>query len=75
MERAQTLASQLAHGAATGTALAIDALNQAVNHTLEEQLLLEADYQRQAGFSPEYREGVQAFLEKRAPVFFQDEID
>ena len=75
MERARTLASLLAHGAATGTALAIDALNQAVNHTLEEQLLLEADYQRQAGFSPEYREGVQAFLEKRAPVFFQDEID
>lgn len=70
---AKELANRLAHGAATGTALAIDALNQAVNHTLEEQLQLEVQYQRQAGFSPEYREGVSAFLEKREAVFFRPE--
>lgn len=75
MERGKALATQLAYGAATGTALSIDALNQAVNHSLEEQLLLEARYQREAGFSAEYREGVAAFLEKRPPVFFEQEID
>lgn len=75
MERAHALAVRLAYGAATGMGLSIDALNQAVNHTLEEQLLLEAQYQRQAGFSAEYKEGVQAFLEKREPIFFEQEID
>lgn len=68
--RAHDLATRLAYGAATGTALAIEALNQAVNHTLEEQLEVEVRCQRAAGYSPEYREGVSAFLEKREAVFF-----
>lgn len=75
MERSVALAERLACGAATGMALSIDALNQAANNTLEAQLEVEARYQREAGFSAEYREGVTAFLEKRAPVFFQPEID
>jgi 2-(1,2-epoxy-1,2-dihydrophenyl)acetyl-CoA isomerase len=33
------------------------------------QLDLERDLQRQAGGSPDYREGVTAFLEKRKPSF------
>ena len=75
MERSEDLARRLALGSATGMALSIDALDQAANHTLEEQLELEARYQREAGYSPEYREGVSAFLEKRAPVFYRPEID
>lgn len=74
-ERAQALATRLAYGAATGTALSIRALNAATNNTLDEQLLLEMECQREAGFSTEYREGVTAFLEKREAVFFQQEID
>ncbi|MDU6102401.1 MAG: 2-(1,2-epoxy-1,2-dihydrophenyl)acetyl-CoA isomerase, partial [Acinetobacter sp.] len=35
----------------------------------EEQMLLERDLQRIAGRSEDYREGVQAFMNKREPNF------
>ena len=38
-------------------------------NTLESQLDLERDYQRMAGRSDDYREGVSAFLAKRQPQF------
>ena len=68
-ERAFALCSQLATGAQTGTALTIDALNNATINTFSEQLDLEESYQRKAGYSPEYKEGVTAFLEKRPADF------
>ena len=36
---------------------------------LDAQLELERDLQREAGATPDYREGVAAFLEKRPPRF------
>ena len=36
---------------------------------LSTQLDLERDLQREAGATPDYAEGVRAFMEKRAPNF------
>ena len=38
-------------------------------HTLDQQLDTERDLQREAGHTPDFREGVQAFLEKRPAQF------
>ncbi len=45
------------------------AINSSWGNTLREQLDLERDYQSLASRSEDYREGVAAFLEKRAPQF------
>lgn len=45
------------------------ALNTSMNQTLEQQLKTEEEYQIICGKSYDYNEGVQAFLEKRNPVF------
>ena len=44
-------------------------LDQAVGSTLDEQLAREAQLQAAATQSEDFREGVQAFLEKREPSF------
>jgi len=49
--------------------LAKKAIHAAATNTLSEQLDLERDFQREAGSSLDYREGVSAFLEKRKPQF------
>lgn len=72
MDEAIKLATALAHGPALGTALTIKALNQATNNSLEKQLELEANYQREAGYSDDYKEGVTAFLEKRPAIFYKE---
>ena len=41
----------------------------ATSHTLDQQLDLERDLQREAGRTPDYHEGVAAFLAKRPAVF------
>ena len=38
-------------------------------NALDAQLDLERDLQREAGRTPDYAEGVRAFMDKRAPVF------
>jgi 2-(1,2-epoxy-1,2-dihydrophenyl)acetyl-CoA isomerase len=45
------------------------AMRTAPTHTLEDQLTMEGDFMRELGASPDYAEGVRAFLEKRAPNF------
>lgn len=52
-----------------GLALTKQALNRSFQHSLEEQLALEDELQTKAGKSEDYTEGVNAFLEKRKPVF------
>jgi 2-(1,2-epoxy-1,2-dihydrophenyl)acetyl-CoA isomerase len=39
------------------------------DRTLEQQLDIERDYQRELGHSTDYAEGVAAFMEKRVPRF------
>ena len=41
----------------------------AAGHTLEQQLSFEGGFMRELGWSPDYAEGVAAFMEKRAPKF------
>jgi len=66
---AQALAASLAAGPTKGYALLKRALHASSANSLDAQLDLERDLQREAGFSEDYREGVTAFKEKRAPRF------
>ena len=66
---AADLARALASGATKGYGLLKKALHASASNTLDAQLDLERDLQREAGFSEDYREGVAAFKEKRAPRF------
>ncbi len=45
------------------------ALNHSLNNTLEAQLQLEDRLQQQAAATADFKEGVEAFLQKRQPVF------
>ncbi|AVE77538.1 2-(1,2-epoxy-1,2-dihydrophenyl)acetyl-CoA isomerase PaaG [Klebsiella michiganensis] len=63
------LARHLATQPTYGLGLIKNALRLAETQTLDQQLDLERDYQRLAGRSADYREGVSAFLAKRPPHF------
>jgi 2-(1,2-epoxy-1,2-dihydrophenyl)acetyl-CoA isomerase len=63
------LAQQLALAPTRGLARTKRALQASWSHSLEEQLDLERDAQRELGGSADYREGVAAFLEKRPARF------
>jgi 2-(1,2-epoxy-1,2-dihydrophenyl)acetyl-CoA isomerase len=65
----RTLADQLAAGPTRGFARTKQAIYAATGLSLEASLDLERDYQRELGRSRDYREGVAAFMEKRAPKF------
>lgn len=69
MAGARDLTARLAAGPTIGLGLVKQALHHAANNTLEQQLDLEAASQKTCGESPDYAEGVRAFLEKRDPVF------
>lgn len=52
-----------------GLALTKQALNVSFTNSLEQQLQIEDELQTKAGNTFDYKEGVDAFLEKRKPVF------
>jgi 2-(1,2-epoxy-1,2-dihydrophenyl)acetyl-CoA isomerase len=69
MDTANGLAAHLANQPTRGLALTKQALHASTTNSLDEQLDLERDLQRQAGLTEDYREGVAAFMEKRTPRF------
>lgn len=68
-DEARALAVTLSNGPTKGYGLLKKALHASPGNSLDAQLDLERDLQREAGFSEDYREGVTAFKEKRAPRF------
>jgi 2-(1,2-epoxy-1,2-dihydrophenyl)acetyl-CoA isomerase len=69
MEESMAVARRLAAGPTRGYGLLKKALYASAHNTLDAQLDLERDLQREAGFSEDYREGVSAFMQKRTPEF------
>jgi 2-(1,2-epoxy-1,2-dihydrophenyl)acetyl-CoA isomerase len=63
------MASTLAAMPTRGLALTKQALNESLNNNYEEQLAREEFLQSEAGKTYDYNEGVQAFLQKRKPIF------
>lgn len=66
---ANELCQRFAVGPTYGLSLIKRALDAAETNDLSTQLDLERDLQRSAGTSPDYAEGVKAFMEKRSPKF------
>lgn len=69
MPEAEKLAAHLATQPTQGLAYIKRAINASSTNTFDEQLDLERDLQRLAGRTNDYREGVSAFMNKRAPEF------
>ena len=69
MSEAGGLARRLTTGPTRAYALIKQALYASAANTLEQQLALEAQLQRQAGRTEDFKEGVAAFLQKREAVF------
>jgi 2-(1,2-epoxy-1,2-dihydrophenyl)acetyl-CoA isomerase len=69
MPTVDRLLEQLAKAPTRGLAAIKRALDASTGNSLEAQLAVERDLQRELGNSEDYREGVAAFLGKRAPTF------
>jgi 2-(1,2-epoxy-1,2-dihydrophenyl)acetyl-CoA isomerase len=63
------VARQLGAAAPRGLARTKQALQGAAQRTLEQQLDIERDFQRELGYSSDFAEGVAAFTQKRPPHF------
>lgn len=68
-DTAFAVAANLATQPTRGLGLIKRGLNQSLCSSLDEQLDLEEELQRQAGCSADHQEGIRAFLEKRKAVF------
>jgi 2-(1,2-epoxy-1,2-dihydrophenyl)acetyl-CoA isomerase len=68
-QETDALARHFASAATKGLARTKQAIYASPANTLEAQLNLERDFMRELGSSSDYREGVAAFMEKRAPQF------
>lgn len=69
MEAALELATEIAENAPVGVEFAKKALHRSLDEDLEGQLFFESYAQDVCRASEDYQEGVQAFFEKRKPVF------
>ena len=69
LPEAEKLARQLAQGPTLSYAAIKKAINAAATNSLDQQLDLERDCQRELGRSADFREGVTAFLQKRPAKF------
>ncbi len=69
MDEARALAAQLAAGPTKGLGEIKRAIYASGANTLDAQLDFERDLQRELGRTDDYREGVAAFMAKRAPRF------
>ena len=69
LDEARSLAAHLAKQPTATLALMKRVFAESASRTLDAQLDAERDAQRVAGAGADFREGVQAFLEKRAAVF------
>ncbi|CAM3743606.1 2-(1,2-epoxy-1,2-dihydrophenyl)acetyl-CoA isomerase PaaG [Xenorhabdus thuongxuanensis] len=68
-DKTQKLALHLAAQPTLALGCIKQATYAAATNTLEQQLALERDLQRLCGHSEDFREGVNAFIEKRQPTF------
>ena len=68
-ESSMALATKLASMPTKGLGFTKCALNRSMSNNLQNQLALEDELQTNAGSTDDYNEGVNAFLEKRAPEF------
>ncbi len=69
MDEARSMCARFAIQPTFGLAQIKKALNASWSHSLDEQLDLERDLQRECGRSEDFQEGVAAFMEKRDPRF------
>ncbi len=69
LPEAERIATHLATQPTQALALMKQAFAASAGHTLDQQLDLERDLQRRAGQTRDHKEGVAAFLEKRAALF------
>jgi len=69
MDECNALAIKMSQMPTYGLALTKRALNQSIENTFKEQLMVEDSLQTLAGNSEDYKEGTSAFLEKRKPIF------
>jgi len=69
MHEATRICEHFAMAPTESLALIKRALNASMTNTLDAQLDLERDSQRAASLTPDYAEGVRAFMEKRRPNF------
>ncbi len=68
-EEVEKLAVKLANMPTKALGLIKELLNKSNTNTLEQQLELEGKLQIEAALSEDYTEGVNAFMEKRKPIF------
>lgn len=68
-EKVTEMAKRLSQMPTHGLALTKHAFNKSMSNDLEAQLDLEDHFQQEAALTYDYREGVEAFIAKRPPVF------